>query len=202
MHWIRTLAVSVAVMLSSGTALASGKNALDFLENTGQTAANFNQSVGWIFNVNEEIFVTGLQWFDDGGNGLTIAHEVGIWNPAGLLLSSTVIPAGVAAPLVGQWRTIKVDPFILNVANGYIVGGYNGANAVDRLAFGVTQMVNPSITHVNGTFSFINGIFERPINVAAGQPGLYGPSFQFIPAPGSLVLLGLGGLVVKRRRRR
>ncbi len=93
MHWIRSLAVSVAAMLFSGTALASGISAVIFDEDTGLTGPNQDQSVGWEFNVDIAFTVTGLQWYDDGGNGLTISHEVGLWDPLGVLLAVTFIPA-------------------------------------------------------------------------------------------------------------
>jgi hypothetical protein len=180
-------------------------SALLFREESGLTGSNFDQSVGWQFNVTQQIEVNGLQWFDDGTDGLSIAHEVGIWDPTGDLLVSVVISAGTAAPLVNDlWRTVEFGAIILDPGEGYIVGGYNGANATDRLAYDVDQETHPAITYVAATFANING-FERPTIVSVAQTGVYGPSFQILPAPGcgALLLIGmLTGIARPRYRTR
>ncbi len=77
-------AVGAALPVWSAPASASfGLSAVTFDVDTGQIGLNLPQTIGWEFNVNEEITVTALQWYDDLGDGLTISHEVGIWNSAG-----------------------------------------------------------------------------------------------------------------------
>jgi hypothetical protein len=177
---------------------------------TGGSGANQNQSVGWQFNVNTSLTVTGLSWYDDGANGLAVGHTVGIWDPLGNLLSSVFIPAGTAAGLDGQFRTIAIAPIVLPVGVGYIVGGENFSANTERLASDVTQTVDSRITYFDATFSNINSGFTRPTSFSVATTGFYGPSFSVnngssVPEPGTLVLLGTGltgavGAVRKRRR--
>jgi hypothetical protein len=95
--------------------------AIQFNEATGGNGTNANQSVGWQFNVLAPITVTGLGWFDQGGDGLGHEHTVGIWGPGGALLTSILVPTGVAASLDGQYRTVPIAPLLLSVGDGYIV---------------------------------------------------------------------------------
>jgi hypothetical protein len=202
MRATRWLIVSATLGAWCGQAPAGGVSAVIFDENSGLTAVNFSQTVGWQFNVTEPIAVNGLQWFDDGADGLSMDHEVGIWSPSGDLLVSVVVPGGTGANLVdGLWRTVEIAAIILEPGEGYTVGGYNGAFSTDRLAYGVDQQTHAAITYVAGTYSGMNGLFEIPTTLAAGQPGLYGPGFQLLPAPGTVVLLLIGAANIMGRRR-
>ena len=60
--------------------------------------------------------------FDQGANGLTTSHTVGIWAPDGTLLASVLVPAGLVGTLDGQFRSINIAPLVLPVGVGYIVG--------------------------------------------------------------------------------
>ena len=197
-------AVGAALPVWSAPASASfGLSAVTFDVDTGQIGTNLPQTVGWEFNVNEEITVTALQWYDDFGDGLTISHEVGIWNSAGTLLASVVVPSGTSADLFdGLWRTVKIPELVLPAIGGYVIGGYNGSNAVDHIVADVTQNVIPQITWVEVRFSSNTGEFKLPLLEIPGVfNGIYGPSFQvFVPAPGAAMLLGITFLAGRRRR--
>src|ERR1700730_14870335 len=115
-HMKKVYVLSFAVCMTF-TASAS---VITFNPATGGTAANADQTVGWQFNVLSPLTATGLEWYDAAGTGLSTAHTVGIWSPAGTLLTSILIPAGVAAPLDGMFRFQSIAPINLPVGNGYI----------------------------------------------------------------------------------
>jgi len=168
-----------ATTLPIFTQFTGGSNAVDFVAGSGSCGANQGQAIGWQFDVLNPITVNCMTWFDDGLNGLDLAHEVGIWDPAGNLIAATnvVIPAGTAATLDGQWRTMAISPVTLPAGSGYIVGGYNGSHS-ECLSFNVSQTVHSDIAFVDATFSGLNGIFERPANFSAAVNGFYGVGFQ------------------------
>src|SRR5688500_17849486 len=106
-------AASAAALCLSCVGPAWAIPALTFTPPPTFSAFNQNQSIGWQFDVLAPTVVTGLGWFDDGANGLGLAHQVGIWNPAGTLLTSATVPAGTAAALDGQFRTVPVTAITL-----------------------------------------------------------------------------------------
>jgi hypothetical protein len=197
---------SLLVLLGLAVAapFTASAGVLTFNPATGGTGANQDQSVGWQFNVLSPLTVTDLEWFDPNGPagaGLSTAHTVGIWNPAGALLTSVVIPAGVAAPLDGMFRFETVAPVNLPVGNGYVVGGQNFAANTDRLACGsggdcdglLVQTLDPNLAFVNATFSGAGG-FQEPTLFSIAHEGFYGPSFSVVPGP--IAGAGLPGLIL------
>jgi hypothetical protein len=177
--------------------------ALTFTPPAVFSAGNANQCVGWQFDVLQPTTVTGLGWFDDNADGLGLAHQVGIWSPTGVLLTSTTVPAGTGAPFDGQFRTVAVTPITLVPGNGYIVGGENFTNSPDRLASNVpAQTVFPTLRYVDATFSLAGPGLIRPTNLSVAENGFYGPSFSVVPEP-SIAAGGvtLAALLLRRRRR-
>lgn len=157
----------------------AGGNALEYDVNSGIAGIPNNQSVGWQFNVVEAITVQALTWTDEDLNGLSHAHETGIWDPAGILLASVIIPAGTDAELRGIWRSVAIEPIELAPGKGYTVGGLNDLQSTDRLALNVDlTFVNSAIETGPATFASINGGFQRPTSVSGALNGFYGPSFQ------------------------
>jgi hypothetical protein len=181
-------------------AFTASASVITFNPITGGTAANGDQTVGWQFNVLSPLTVTGLEWYDAAGTGLNTAHTVGIWSPAGTLLTSILIPAGVAAPLDGMFRFESIAPINLPVGSGYVIGGQNFAASTDLLACGsggpcdglLVQTVDPGLAFVNATFSNPGG-FTEPTFFSIAHEGFYGPSFSTaVPEPSSIVLLAIG----------
>jgi hypothetical protein len=60
-----------------------------------------DQLYGWIFTANSPITVTSLGVFDFGSNGLSVSHDVGIFDDTTrALLGSTTVPAGTGGTLI------------------------------------------------------------------------------------------------------
>src|SRR2546428_765822 len=51
--------------------------------------STFFQTLGWQFATNSPVTVDGLGYYDFGGDGLVVPHEVGIFDAGGMLLTST-----------------------------------------------------------------------------------------------------------------
>jgi hypothetical protein len=192
---MRSSAVKSSIVFAVFCTVVSAGPIITFNEATGNSGANQNQSVGWQFDVLTALTVTSLGWFDEGQDGLTVAHEVGIWDSAGSLLTSVTVPAGTVAPLDGQYRMVTITPLLLAVGGGYIIGGQNFSNNTERLAYDVSQNVDSRIQFIDATFSDIDGIFERPTALSVANTGFYGPMFAAgdigdvnVPEPRSLFL--------------
>jgi hypothetical protein len=209
-HVKKVYVLSFAVSMT----FTAGASVITFNPATGGTAANGDQTVGWQFNVLSPVAVTGLEWYDAAGTGLNTAHTVGIWNPAGALLTSIPIPSGVAAPLDGMFRFVSIPLINLPVGNGYIVGGQNFAASTDLMACGsggpcdglLVQTVDSRLAFVNATFSNPGG-FTEPTFFSAAHEGFFGPSFSAaVPEPSPMVLLATGllgvGLFMRHRKQR
>lgn len=188
------LIVGLAVPATAGSAPA-----ITFDEATGVSGTNNNQTVGWQFDVVSPVVVTGLGWFDQGGNGLGTAHTVGIWGPSGTLLTSVVVPAGTGAPLDGQYRIVDIPDIYLPIGTGYIIGGENFSTSDDRLVGNAVQTVDPRIHFVDATYSLIGSGFVRPTNFSIAYTGFEGPMATLVPEPTTAVLLATGLLAVGAR---
>ncbi len=85
---------------------------------SGTLRDNHTGQLGMLFRIPATapgVTVRALGFYDDGGNGLSQAHEVGIWftgnNAAsGTLLASTVVPPGLKAPLHFGYRWVNLTP--------------------------------------------------------------------------------------------
>lgn len=207
--------MNIAARLSATAALiavcaaAQATPAISFNDSTGTNAAQRNQSVGWQFNVLSALTVTGLGWYDEGQDGLSVGHEVGIWNSAGVLLASTVLGTGTSEVLDGLYRMHSIGAIALAAGSGYIVGGLNSSNSADRLAMDVAMTLNADIDYVDATFSGVNNTFERPTNFSVANTGFFGPMFASrsavtVAEPAGMALAGLALALVAigaRRRR-
>lgn len=182
-------AAVVAAALSFACA-AGAAPVLTFDATTGRDVGNGPFSIGWTFDLTAPVTVTGLGWYDHGGDGIEVAHTVGIWGPAPAraLLSSITVPSGMTAPLSGQFRTMAIAPVTLPPGKGYTVGGQTAAGVTERVVGGdapfaaVTQSVDARLASLKPVTTVGDPSFTRP-SFPLGDFGFFGPSFSVEPAP-------------------
>ena len=178
--------------------------------------SEFGGTLGMDFDVaSGGIKVTQLGIFDSGGDGLSAAHTVSIYNrDTQALVLATAIPSGTVAPLVNGSRFVAVPAFTL-VSGHYTVATFGFSAADPNYNANRNGNTSPSVLNTGGGLISFTGTGRfgpagtYPGTADAGEVLVnpYGAAtFQYtaVPEPGSIVLLGLGsaGLVVLGLRRR
>ena len=149
---------------------------------------------GWEFTVTEDLAVVGLGIFDLDDDGLYLSHEIGIWHSGELVLSTTV-PAGTETILIDQFRYIETDPFWLTAGETYVIGNTTVGDRFvgnDNLAR-ITTL--PSITYERTLISPSDSGFSLP--TLEQEFYLFGPNFLVVPEPMTMLLFGVGALLLR-----
>jgi hypothetical protein len=188
----------------------------------GWTGARFSNpgydevfTYGWTFTPTTALTLVSLGVYDDGRDGLIVAHDVGLWDSSGTLLTSTTIGAGTASGLIGDFRYNAVAGLTLAAGATYTIGTTHYALGGDRYQFA------PSSVDADSRIGFIGGV-RSDILYGTTSPGLifptlspntgrFGPNFLFdaagggaVPEPATwaLMILGFGAIGGAMRRRR
>lgn len=211
---MRLAPVFAAALLAAGTVVpladAQAAPAMSFTS-SAFNSTSITSTRGYSFDVVAPggVWVTGLSFFDEGGDGLAQSHDVGLWSANGSLLASITIPAGTSAPLDvnGLFRIGDIADIFLPTGTGYVVGATFLVNSPDRQAQNFTGLsMDPAIAYTGSRF--INNNVPSLTFPASGNPinGYPGGSFELssvsTPEPTSLALLATGflGMVYRRRR--
>lgn len=172
---------------------------------TGGTSAPMGATTnhGWRFTANEDLILTDLGLWDDDCDGMDIDHPIGVWEFATeTLLTSGVISAGTGDPLIDGFRYTDVADVSLQAGVDYVVGFYTPSSNQDEMIYAPPLegwWVNPAITYVEARYGG-NGSLLMPGPNATTSYYRFGPNFQFVPEPGTIALLLVGGLTLIRRR--
>jgi hypothetical protein len=172
---------------------------------TGGTAAPMGATTnhGWRFTANEAITLTELGLYDDDDDGMDIDHPIGLWQfDTEDLLTSGVISAGTGDSLVDHFRYVDVDDVTLQVGVDYVVGFYTPSSNDDKMIYASPTgwWVDPAITYVEARYGG-NGELMLPGPSTSTTYYRIGPNFHYIPEPGTISLLLVGGLMLLHRRR-
>lgn len=150
------------------------------------------------------------------GSGLFESHEVGLWDEAGTLLASVVVPGGTAAPLVNGFRFAGLaEPVTLLAGHKYVLGAYYATPwSVDPGA-DVFRVVSPanmssilssSFQYGEGRFSdgpgpglafpvAVPGLFDAAIGPNLEVVQDIGSAVQPVPEPGTAAMALMAGIV-------
>lgn len=163
-------------------------------------------TIGYKFSTSTDIKVTDLGLWDEGQDGLTASHQVGLFSTTGSLLTSTTVTS--ASVLENGFRYTTIGDYSLS-AGTYVIGAYYaGWDDTGRSAASITT--GTEISYVQNLFLYNNG-FTLPTEEWVGfDAGNIGPNFKYEVAsqgvpdatPTSIVLaIGLIGLAAMRRKK-
>lgn len=168
-----------------------------------------NYSIGMRFVVGSTpIVVTSLGVWDQNGDGLLAAHDVGLWNDAGgAPLATATVPIGTSGTLVGGVFRFAPDlatPLTLAANTTYRLADLE-ISAEPFLEQGASATYTG---YVSGTPVACYGgggspVLTFPGAAGGGVNGYLGPNLQFIvPEPASAFLFAAGILRLAARPRR
>jgi hypothetical protein len=164
-------------------------------------------TLGYSFLVNTSINAVSLGVFDQGGDGLLVSHDVGLWDSSGTLLASATVAAGTLDPLNGGFRFAAISPVSLAAGSIYYVGSVNGIDGDPWLQDPVITSP-PETTYLARRYEFSSGGLVFPDLSGSGETGYFGGNFEFgaggVPEPSTSALAGaaLAALSLLRRRLR
>jgi hypothetical protein len=157
---------------------------------------------GYEFTADANLQVTALGVFDDFGDGLDVAYEVGVWNSSAVLLDSVVVPAGTSANPISGFRYQDLSTAIpLTNGASYRIGVLVPAN--QELVNAAASVVTNSIT-INTPDLFTFGTtLSRPTTVSGTTGRKYlTANMLLVPEPSAVLLVGSGLLALAGAARR
>lgn len=196
------LALTVPLVLALAGPVFGSTVAFQFDSAPTSTEPTKPLVIGFQFSTNQNMTVSSLGYYDDGGDGFLNSHQIGIFNSVGTLVASATVSAGTGDALNGNFRYVDISPVLLPHSQTFTIAATAG-NSNDAWAYGtiggtlVGLTVDPAINIASTA-----GRFSYPADGALYYPtdsyiySIYaGPDFQFdvipIPEPGTFGLLGL-----------
>lgn len=190
--------------------------------NGGAGGGNYNYTMGFLFQADQELLVTDLGLYDQSFDGFAASHQVGLWEltPSGLVLRrSASFGAGQTGTLQGMFRYSDIEDYTLAAGSRYVLAASNYALGGGDIAAGawLTNVEFNGITYLGGRWgssSTPGDVLHTP-NISyntdnfmwyASANFIYddgSPAPDAVPEPSTtaLMILGTGMLLVAGRRR-
>ncbi len=153
-----------------------------------ETCRGNSDTHGWKFTVGPTaLSVVSVGHYDKDSDGLGAGVEVGIWDSAGVLQGSGIVPAGVGATLINDFRYASLAMSITLLANqSYTIGSrcVGGDTVLDSLDLhglpGDSITVASDFTSASGRYNAqVLTMLSEPTNNLAGLIHL-GPNFEYV----------------------
>lgn len=189
---------SLLILSSNASANVIAIDLPDTLADQRSTASYW--VFGFDFIANTDLLVTELGYFDSFKDGLTESHEVGIFDENGVLLTSGVVTN--ANTLEGWFRWVEIAEIVLKAGSKYSVMGVAGSELYAADIANTDLVIDTNIT-------YLNTVYNDSGALTSGGSGFrsisfFGGNFKAtaVPAPSTLVLFLLSGLIIVRKRRK
>jgi len=179
----------MSLLLAASLGLAaftSAQAAVIFAKNPGGTWNNsgFLLTVGTPFTVGADgAAATWLGFFDQGGDGLSTSHMVGIYNSAHTLMGSVTVPAGTAAPLHdgSRWAQLGTSVWLLPNTTYMLAATFAATGDRGNLATTANVTIGSGFTLAGTRFTYAPGAGLNYPSVSGSPAGSAGGRYR--PAP-------------------
>lgn len=207
----RVVLLCAIMALTSGTVLAA-----DFFDHTFAVSNGASDNarldgpymVGYSFTANSSFVINGLGRDDNAQ--VTTNHLVQLWDGGADASGSTLIASAIITPStpldsVGA-QMASVDPVNIIAGHQYIIQSVEGGSAdywrSDNYTSAAGVNYNHALAQITGnTYNMdITGGTMSPFYYNYGNDAIMGcPTFNVAPEPITLAILGLGGLLIRRK---
>lgn len=196
------LLCGLAAVTFNMTAVQAATPLLDAPGTAGQNTISY--TLGYELTTGSSgLSVSSLGLWDQNGDGLAGAHNIGLYNASGGLLGQVTVTAGTGSTLVGGFRYADLlAPLTLLPNTTYVLAAaYNSEDV-----YSYYDSFSPVGSHVSGGVTIGFGRYEAgstlqfPTTTTSAR--YTGPNFLYTAVPEPTALLPLAGLAMLLRRRR
>lgn len=210
--WFCTFAMLTSV--ATGASAQGEFSAFSYDSVSPIHSIGFAGTKGWGFwNMGDlPIVITQIGVFDDGGDGLFTAHEIGLWGKDGMLVSAT-IPTGTAAALIDGYRYVSIDPILMppHTFDRFKIAAHYEINDADDQLAPVLRNTHATglVIDTGGGYAGLGSGLPTPntylgANEFRNAVFCWEPNFRYAvvpePSAGYLLAGALGAIVWHRQR--